>query len=281
MDNMKNWLISLVNSALPGFDQMVNESVQILGGDLVDWNNMEVLSGYLKAFCLVIIGICLLIEIAQIAAKVDTLKWEDGLKVCVKMVLAKVCVDKAPLFLRACFMQAQAWITSFATTEITFGHILQDNLQNMLANQNGMGNVMGLFLTTFILILAISVCGLIIKAVAIGRMFEIYVLLVVSPLPCAFMPLGTGDGVSINRITSKFFKTFIATCLHGVMMLIVLNVFDLVVVKMMMQAMNNYMATGTEADMISMLFTALLGSFTLVMSVTQSGSWAKSIMDAA
>ena len=281
LDALRDWLLGLMTSALQGFDNMLADASNVLTGGLGDWSSVATLSSTLRPFCYTIIGICLLIEIAQVAAKVDIIKWEHGLKLCVKMVLAKVCIDIAPTFLKACYAQAQDWITGLASGGSTLGNTTVTYLTPLVQNVSGFGNILGMFLSTFIVLMAIKICGLMVQVIAYGRMFELYVYLVVSPLPCAFMPLGNGDGGGVSRITSKFFKSFIAVCLQGVMMIIVIRIFDVVmgnaILTTLEAAAGNADANAAITDLI---YTMLLGAIALVMAVVKSGSWAKGILDA-
>lgn len=281
LDALKDWLLGLMEAAFLGFDGMLTSSKDVLSNGLGSWGDMVALSENLRPFCYTIIAICLMIEIALVASKVDILKWEHGLKLCVKMVLAKVCIDTAPTFLEACYLQAQSWISALSDGGSTLGQSTYSKLETLVENVSGFGNILGLFLSTFIVIMAIMICGLIIKAIAYGRMFELYVYLVVSPFPCAFMPLGNGDGAGVNRITSKFFKSFIAVCLQGVMMIVVLRVFDLVIANAIETALNEAAGNANANSAVTdLIYTMLLGAIALVMAVTKSGNWAKGILDA-
>ena len=277
---MKDWLLGLMNSALYGFDSMLVDASGVLTNGLGEWASVAALSTTLRPFCYTIIGICLLIEIAQVASKVDIVKWEHGLKLCVKMVLAKVCIDIAPTFLQACYIQAQNWIIGLSSGGSTLGSTTIGYLTPLIQNISGLGNILGMFLSTFIVLLAIKICGLMVQVIAYGRMFELYVYLAVSPLPCAFMPLGNGDGSGISRITSKFFKNFIAVCLQGVMMIIVIRIFDVIMGAAIANTLSN-VATNTDvnAAITDLIYTMLLGAITLVMAIVKCGSWAKSILD--
>ena len=46
---------------------------------------------------------------------------EHGLKVAVKLALSKVCIDIAPLFLQACYVQACDWIIGIGKDEVNLG----------------------------------------------------------------------------------------------------------------------------------------------------------------
>lgn len=281
LDALRDWLLGLMTSALQGFDNMLADASNVLTGGLGDWASVASLSSTLRPFCYTIIGICLLIEIAQVAAKVDIIKWEHGLKLCVKMVLAKVCIDIAPTFLQACYAQAQDWITGLSSGGSTLGNTTITYLTPLVQNVSGFGNILGMFLSTFIVLMAIKICGLMVQVIAYGRMFELYVYLVVSPLPCAFMPLGNGDGGGVSRITSKFFKSFIAVCLQGVMMIIVIRVFDVVMGNAILTTLGAAAGNAdANAAITDLIYTMLLGAIALVMAVVKSGSWAKGILDA-
>ena len=281
LNALRDWLLGLMTSALQGFDNMLANASNVLTGGLGEWSSVAALSSTLRPFCYTIIGICLLIEIAQVAAKVDIIKWEHGLKLCVKMVLAKVCIDIAPTFLKACYAQAQDWITGLASGGSTFGNTTIGHLTPLMNNVSGFGNILGMFLSTFIVLMAIKICGLMVQAIAYGRMFELYVYLVVSPLPCAFMPLGNGDGGGVSRITSKFFKSFIAVCLQGVMMIIVIRIFDVVMGNAILTTLDAAAGNAdVNAAITDLIYTMLLGAIALVMAVVKSGSWAKGILDA-
>lgn len=281
LDALRDWLLGIMTSALQGFDTMLTDAMNVLTNGLGDWASVASLSSTLRPFCYTIIGICLLIEIAQVASKVDIIKWEHGLKLCVKMVLAKVCIDIAPTFLQACYAQAQNWITGLAGGGSTLGNTTITYLTPLIEDVKGFGNILGLFLSSFIVLMAIKICGLMVQIIAYGRMFELYVYLVVSPLPCAFMPLGNGDGSGVSRITSKFFKSFVAVCLQGVMMIIVIRVIDIVMGNAVLNALSSAASnTDANAAITDLIYTMLLGAIALVMAIIKSGSWAKGILDA-
>lgn len=284
-DGLKKFLLKMIESALNGFDSMVIDSQRILStGNEAVWNNVLTLSDVLKPFCYTVIGICLLIEIAQVAAKVDLLKWEHGLKLAVKMVLAKVCIDIAPVFLKACYQQAADWIQATATSgaDVELGASLSHHMSTLFSGISGLGNVLGLFASTSILIIAIKICGLLVQVIAYGRMFELYVYLAVSPLPCAFFPLGDGSGGGFNRLTGKYFKSFAAICLQGVMMILCIRIFNMIIGDAFNTLINQALASGGEKSIIvsDLCYTMLLGSVVLVMGITKCGSWAKNILDA-
>lgn len=289
-EGLKDALLELILSALTGFDSMVESAQGVLTGVgtgsfniMGVWNSVVALSNSLKPFCYVVIAICLLIEIAQVASKVDIIKWEHGLKLCVKMVFAKLCIDIAPTFLRACYNQANIWINSALTAGSyqSLGNMLSSEIQTQLNNVTGLGTVLGLFVSTMLVALAIKICGLLVQVIAFGRMFELYIYLAVSPLPCAFFPLGDGHGGGMSRITQKFFKTFIAVCLQGVMIILCIRIFYMIIGSAFQSMIISAIAAGSASGIVSELcYTMLMGAVVLVMSVARCGTWAKGIIDA-
>lgn len=287
MDGLKETLLNLIKSAMNGFDSTVSSAQDVLTGGLFDtnavWNSVLALSNALKPFCYVVIGICLLIEIAQVAAKVDIIKWEHGLKLCVKMVFAKLCIDIAPTFLRACYNQASLWISSAMSVGgyTNLGSLMTTEVETQISSISGIWSVIGLLASCLLLSMAVKICGLLIQVIAFGRMFELYVLLAVSPLPCAFFPLGDGSGGGMSRITQKFFKNFIAVCLQGVMIIISIRIFYMIVGTALTSLITSASGGSDPTTVVTDLcYVMLLAGIVLVMAVAKCGSWAKSIMDA-
>lgn len=178
-------------------------------------------------------------------------------------------------------------IPNFVTSALSVGNyqslggMMSGEVQTQLNNVTGLGNVLGLFISTMLVALAIKICGLLIQVIAFGRMFELYIYLAVSPLPCAFFPLGDGTGGGWSRITQKFFKSFIAVCLQGVMIILCIRIFYMIIGNSI-DAMILNATGGTDAGAIvtELCYTMLMGAIVLVMSVARCGSWAKSIIDA-
>lgn len=287
MDGLKETLLNLIKSAMNGFDSTVSSAQDVLTGGLFDtnavWSSVLALSNALKPFCYVVIGICLLIEIAQVAAKVDIIKWEHGLKLCVKMVFAKLCIDVAPTFLRACYNQASLWISSAMSVGgyTNLGSLMTTEVETQISSISGILSVIGLLASCLLLSMAVKICGLLIQVIAFGRMFELYVLLAVSPLPCAFFPLGDGSGGGMSRITQKFFKNFIAVCLQGVMIIINIRIFYMIVGTALTSLITSASGGSDPTTVVTDLcYVMLLAGIVLVMAVAKCGSWAKSIMDA-
>jgi len=280
---LREFFSNLLFLALHGFEDMIMAANNLLTAPLDSWGAvLNIATTVISPFALLIIGICLLIEIAQVASKVDLMKWEYGIKLGFKMAVSVAMLNILPTFLAACYYQAVAWINGVADLGPVggMGSMFHDDLRSMIDGVSGFWTVFGLFATTNILVLAIHICGLLVLAIAFGRMFEIYVYLAISPLPAAFFPLGDGTGGGFSRITMKFLRSFAAVCLQGVMMMICMRLFSILIRDVLDDAIYASMANGGPGAVIQVIFMFLMGSIALVMGVVKSGSWAKSILDA-
>jgi len=241
---LRDAILTLLKSALISFDQMFTSVIEILtlrttdaAGNTVPKMDLEKIlqevfkiSENLSGFCLTIAGICLLIELVQILTKVDVIKWEHGLKVCVKMALSVTFIHNAQYLLLAFYYQSVVWIDSISVpTTFNIGDDASKDLELFIGAISGMWEILGLFMTCLVLVLAIKACGIIVQVIAFMRMFEILIMIAVSPVPFAFFPLGNGDGSGFSRITAKFLRSFAGVCLQGVMMIVCLKVFDVVI----------------------------------------------------
>lgn len=283
-ESLKEMLLNMILSSLSGFDSMVVDAKTVLtdSNDTI-WNNVLTLSEVLKPFCYIIIAICILIEIGQVAVKVDMIKWEHGLKLLIKIAISKVAIDISPVFLKACYYQSIDWINlaSKGGSNANLGATLTPQMETLMDKVTGLGSVLGLFASLIIVVIAIKVCGILVQVVAYGRMFELYIYLAVSPLPCAFFPLGDGSGGGFSRITGKFFKSFAAICLQGVMIILCMRIYNMIIGNAFNELVQKALDSGAgEAVVVSDLcYTMLLGAIILVMSVMKCGTWAKNILD--
>lgn len=297
MDVIKDWIKQLLLFTLKYFDESINGAAVILTQG-VNFSSAKGMVSAIGTFASTIVVIACLIELCIGAARVDGLRWEHAVKIGTKLCLGKVCVDLGADVLEATYLQTQSWILTLAGNPAnpnvniissTLSIDAKDCIDLLITKVSGFGGAMGLLATSLIMILAILICGLLIKVMAYARIFELYAYIAVSPLPLAFAPLGAGGDVGINNITKRFLKTYAGVCLQGVMMIIVLKIFDTLIenaiitkVGDMYNALSKTGATiDVGASLSELLTTMLLGSIALVVAVSKSGSWAKGIMDGA
>ena len=284
MESWKEGMIDQILSSIRTYDNLVSKAQTILtDSNGTAWGAASTLSTVMKPFCYIIIGIILLLELANVASKVDIIKWEHGLKVAIKVVLARVCIDIAPTFLQACFNQANIWINSAASvgSEYTLTQLLSTQIQQQLADVTGFFEILGIWIPTLLISFCVKAVSLFIQVVAFGRMFEVYLYFAVSPLPCAFFPLGDGSGGGMSRITQRFFKSFIAACLQGVMILMSLRISNAILGGTINEMVTAAVRLGGGMAVTEILWAVLLGGIVMASAVAKCGSWAKQIIDAA
>ena len=269
---------------IQSFDARITSASDVLTEGLftsTSYALMRSIATVITPICLTIISICFVIEFLKISMKMDMMKWEYALKVLAKLVLAKVVIDIAPTVLSTIYETSAYWVNSalsLATTGTTLSATGYDALQTLFDAITPF-QAIGLAVTMLIPFLAIMLCGLIIQIMAYGRMFEIYVYVAISPLPCAFFPLDDGGGEGMSRITLKFFKSFFAVCLQGLFMIICMQIFNGVVGEALKDAINNITTTGTTG-ISDISYNIFIGSVCLTVAIARCGSWAKSILDA-
>jgi len=284
---IRNAVLNIFLRAIQGFHGAIESAMEVLSGLGISFDAFT--SGIhtvLRPFAFTIIGICLLLELIQMTQKAEMIKLEHGVKVATKIVLAVVFIDFLPMLMQAIYAQAAAWIGGIGgMAGVGFSIETQESLEDLIGNVSGLGASLALLASSLIVALAIWIAGIMIQIVAIARVFEIYILVAISPLPAAFFPLsGSGDGSGYSRITLKFIRMFAAVCLQGVMMILCLHIFALVMTTMIDNAANAVIASGggnATADVMALALVMVMGSIVLVMAVTKAGTWAKSIMDAS
>lgn len=278
----------LMTSAINSYNDLMTTASTVLmdGIQQTFWDSMVIFSqAAFSTICNIIIAICTLVELAQVAAKVDIIKFENAIKIGVKMALARASMEIAPDFLRACYNQVALTITSLQGSfePPSLGLTFVATLTSMITSVDGLGGAISMLVISLLLILAIRVCGFLVVTLAYVRQFEILMYLLVSPLPCAFFPYGEG----INRVTVRFFKGFAAVCLQGLMMYMCLRLFGSMVNQLFTNQVigilnlftgNQISATVAVTDICwQMILYAVL----LILAVAKCGSWAKSILDVA
>ncbi len=295
-DKLMEAFLALLESAFTGFDECIKKAVEALTDKMVINGQpaMDTMLGYSKTlipFCNLILAALWAMEMYSVAQKVDMIKWEHVLKLGVKYCFCVEALNIAPSFLRACYGQASAWMNSLKGSDLSLGADSLEKLKesHVLENVDSVWSALGLIVVALIVLLAIKICGLLIQVIAYGRMFEICVYVVASPLPISFLPLGNGNGEGFNRITIKFLRSFAAVCFQGVLMIVVLKVFDsllgaaifeLITAATKAAGEGGVAVASSTTTIINVLFQMLLASVALVMSMTKCNSWARNILDA-
>lgn len=272
MDAIKEGVVNWIVSMLSGFDANVNSVAAILSENIFSEGNpmygvAQSISAAVMPIALTIIGICFLIEFLNISIKMDILKWELGLKVFFKLAIAQAALTMMPQFLSLIYSSGAELLARALGGSSEIGTKALEILGPLTAGLSW-GGALSLVVTMAVPLLAVWVCGIIIKVMAFARMFELVVHVAIAPLPCAFLPLES------SHITKRFFFSFAGVCLQGVFMIICISLFGTITVSLL----DNLMKPG--ASLPDIMFNMLIGSLVLVMSIAKTGQWANKILDA-
>ena len=271
---MKDLVYSWIEQMLTSVDGNIASVVSILsagfwGGSWCNWAK-GIATSTIEPIALTIISICFFVEFLKITIQMDILKWEYALKCFFKFVFAKVCIDVAFDLLDAIYATAAEWVASIGASGTSVGNDAWQAIKGELDGYKFL-EMAGVLASSGIIFIAIWVVTIIIQVIAYARKFEITLLLAISPLPCAFLPLEDGGA---SRIPKKFFINFAGTCLQGVFIIMSVKLYEFLCTEEIDAAI----AAGGSPGMIA--GQLLLATLVLVMAVTKSSGWAKAILDA-
>lgn len=190
--------------------------------------------------------------------------------IMIKLVLCKLVIDNIPTILNGIFSLAgtlgQKFVEIIGDPEINT-LLDKDKIATSIANLNFWSRL----LLSMFYALATTCTGIaliVADVIVVARMFELYVYFVFAPIPLATLP-----SQDMSQIGKNFLKSFTATCIQGAIVLLVLGFFPMIMAAYFQQL------PETDSPFLSML--PILGySIALILAVTASGRWAKSIMNA-
>lgn len=271
---MANALREWIHNNLTSMDVNIRRIIEILTVNFMSagnpWYDFAIqIKTIVQPIALTIVVICFLVEFLKITVQMDILKWEYGLKVMFKFVLAKVCMDGAFYLLGAIFTTSMEWINSIGTVGGSVGADTWNTIQPIVSRYN-MFEMLGVAISLGIMFLAVWAVSLAVQIMAYARKFEIIIYLAIAPLPCAFLPL---EGGGASRIPQKYILTFASVCLQGVFMIMSVKLFNVLCTE----SINTAIRSGTYlGGIVGELF---IGVCVLLMAIVKSGSWAKSVLD--
>ena len=265
---ISDWILGILN----GFDANVQNAVNVLSTNVFDSGSSMYklaiqVSNVVKPIALTLITLIFLLEFLKLTIQMDILKYEYFFRVVTKFIMAKVCIDASFKLMSAIYATGAEWISKVGKTGVTLGSTVGTLIETELKNM-GFWDMLGISVSMVVVMLAIKLVNIMVVAMAYARMFEIYALMSVSPLPCAFLP--SED----SRIPKKFFMNFASVCLKGFFMIFSIKMYGILVSDTFMKNLNN------NTSVTDMLYNVLLASLVLIVAIIQSGQWAKSTLDA-
>lgn len=275
---MKEFIADFIWALLFNLDANISEASAYLRADFINGGGMggydfggfhsfilEVI-GVVKPIALIIVSICFLMEFIKITMKFEVLKWETFFKVFFKLVLAKVVIDISFDFLLLIYQTSCEWILDLTNHHEQIGHIAWNKISSQVNNYSTM-EMIGVVCTVGILIIGIKICLLLAKIMSMARMIEMVIYIGLSPIPMAFVPLEDGQ---LSRIPKTYIINFASMCLTGVIMMIAFRIYTIMGVALI----------GASNGIVDVISSMLVATVILVLTISKSGSIAKSILSA-
>lgn len=211
-----------------------------------------------------VFGLFCLMEMVRITTRVEgagggtSMGAEQIIRFLIKAAIFKVVIDHSLDIMTAIIGFVQGLGTQIsAKLPSASGNLIFDNIDT---SNLTIGEQIGTLIKLLPVYLGVWVLRAIATVITVGRIIEIYIYVAVAPLPLA--TLGSEDLGSVGK---NFLKSFIAVCLSGVFMLLVISFYP-------------YLANATLNGFG--IFGGLFCSILLVLALARCGSWAKSICNA-
>jgi len=270
---MTDWVVGMIMSFVTALDASINEARAVLTTKIFEGPMYDLVNGIsiaIRPIAISILGLCFVIEFLKILTQEDILKWQTGFKIGAKLVLTYVALDVAADLMKAIYATGGALIAQVnADGASTMATLVDAGLHKALDKLNLL-QAIGMLATIGIGFLIIWLTGIIILVMAYGRTIELLLHIAIAPIPCAFLILEGHQA----RLFWKFIMSFAANCLQGFFIVLAIAIYNAMVETIMKNALED------GADLGKIVGGLLLGAIVLLVTVTKSGSLAKSILDA-
>ena len=273
---MRDMLIKQIVDIYITFYQNVNEAVALLTQGLRDNASVSAtinqVTTVTSGIALSVISLLFLVDLIQnTLLKADELRWEDVLKVLLKLLIAKSICSYMPSFLEAIYLKISSAITTIGVTMnagnvevIKITQLINDAMPTGTGIKDCIAQI-AFYVSCQLPNLIMGIGSIIIKVMAYGRLIELYILLAISPIPCGFIPWkGTSD------IPKRFVLNFVAVSLQGLVIVVCCKIYNALVTGI------TYSGSSTTV-ILNMTIMACVLIFTVVVS----GKWAKQLVGIA
>lgn len=265
--------IDNVNKAFSGIIDLLKKP-DLLNTVIQSESAVSVISA-IKGISLTLCVLFFLIDFFQKTLNLQWVKWENVMMLLIKLVFAKVLIDKSPEICEAIYNGLTSIVNTVATSlkSSSFKFIsngdyeafwLTENEANKLRNPPAVGFLdfspilisLKSSIMSFIMILILGLSEIIV----LGRLFELTVYTIVAPLP-----LSTFATDSLQEVGKNFLKSYAAVSVQALVIVIMIVSYTLII---------------NQIPPFLFGFDALLKILTLSIGIFQSGNWAKKICSA-
>jgi hypothetical protein len=233
----------------------------------------------------VIVGICFFIEFIKTTIRIDMIKFENVLAALFKFVFAKAAIDIAPDLVLAFYEMGSDWVVDTAGRGATGAGIndfttnLRNNIHEIMGQGYGLSNFewyesLALSAIMGVVFLAIFIIGVLVVVIAYARAVEILLYIAVAPLPCSFILMDNG------QVTKRFLLQFLGVVLQGVLMLIIIIIYQNMVI--VLTGNITHVVEGGGISELSIIVqncsVMMIATITLMAAIMKSGSLAKQML---
>lgn len=272
---MEDYIMSIIKDVLNGVSSIgsgvIIKSPEAYNKTLYD-GVISIMQNAVMPVAYVILGLLFMLELYNISIRTEGMSnsgFEIPFKAMFKIAICKIFIDSTPLVMGAIF--------AISTTVISnIGGVFSSNSVGMAANfevmettLRGMNFAAKLLLSTQVTLiwLIFKFSTLIISVIIIGRMVETYVYLAISPLPLATIP-----NTELSSVAKNFLKSFAAVSIQGVLIFTVLALYGTLI--------GSIASKDAFTDITTAMLEATLYSLVLVVCISMTGRWSKSICNA-
>jgi hypothetical protein len=240
----------------------------------------------------VIVGICFFIEFIKTTMRMDVLKFENAIAALFKFVFAKAAIDIAPRLVLGFYEMGSDWVTQTAGRGVDSEIQLKDFTQTLASEMNRLIGTaasdfewyqsLALCAVLGIVFLSVMIIGVIVVVMAYARSVEILLYIAVAPLPCSFVLMDNG------QVTKRFLLQFLGVVLQGVLMLIIILIFQSMMTHITAEMSSSIgstppmtigvWGTGTFGVITKYCSLMMIATITLLAAIMKSGSLAKQML---
>jgi hypothetical protein len=242
----------------------------------------QLLENAIQPLAYMLLALFFLTELSRISMRIESAGGTSGLgaeivfKTLFRFAIFKLVLDSVPVILRGMYAisvyligKIDAVSAAINSNADTAANIVKPSLEIILT---GVSGAMFFQMLTAIIMLAVVILTFVATKYAqllmMVRWIEIYLFYVFSPLPMA-----TLADSELSQIGKGFLRNFAAKCFHGTVLYMVLKFFPLIYKALSLDVQ-------TSSDVISECFKIALYAVAMVVSISASNRWAKTITGA-
>lgn len=271
------WILEKLNTLLQGMttqDTLLWSNLSSLEGNLYGYAQLA--QPYILAIGYTFLGLFFLLELWNISKHVEgfgggpQMGVEMVFGLLVKLLLCKLIMDNSFVLMEALYDKIASITGSVASGWAAGGAL---SLSTETTGTEGTFFVMAVvFLLALVVLLVVAAAWLISRIIIWLRFIEIFLYIIVAPIPLATLPSDEW-----GQIGKGFLKSFISLCLQGLLIYLILSLFPVIAGSVI----PGDTLVDTEFAIINQLLTAAGMSVLLIVALFGSNRLANSIMGAA